>query len=82
MENGLRQRGLAVASSPHRSGDLDTAVGPRAGRSADARGGRSEAEERSAGWRGALARFVDVELLLMILFFGLPLLALCVLSSE
>jgi hypothetical protein len=82
MANGLRQRDLAVAPSPHHSGHSKAAAAPRGGRPADGCGGHSEAEEGSAGWSGALARFVDVELLLMILFFGLPSLAFCVLSSE
>ncbi|MBW6531321.1 hypothetical protein KZ820_11300 [Sphingomonas sp. RRHST34] len=82
MANGLRQRDYPVAPSPHHFGNSDAAIEPRGRRSADGVGGLSEAEEGRAGWRRALARFVDIELLLMILFVGLPSLALCVLSSE
>ncbi len=83
MEHGLKRRGLAVAPTPHRSGSPGAAVDPRRGRPLDRRAARREAEADGAGWWSVLARFVDVELLLLlILFFGLPLLAVCVLSSE
>ncbi|WP_022685935.1 hypothetical protein [Sphingomonas phyllosphaerae] len=87
MANSIDQRGIVPAfpASPRQDGN-PPAVARRPAplaipfRADDDRDGATGADlPRSSGMRRALERFVDVDLLFMILVVGIPFLAYCIL---